>query len=319
MKPENITLYFKENGSDKVYQARLEQKGNGWVVNFAFGRRGTTLQTGAKTTLPVAFEKAKAIYDKLVREKIGKGYTPGADGTPYKQTGKEQCDTGLRCQLLNTVAEDQLNKLLDDNEHWLQEKKDGRRMLVRKEGADIDGINRSGLSAGLPASIIRAAKALPGPFVIDGECVGDKLFAFDLLSFNGEDLRPLPYAERLRRLNAVLRGNSPAIEIVETATTPANKRILFERFKAEKREGIVLKHCGAPYTAGRPNSGGSQLKFKFVATASFIVAKVNDKRSVALELFANRKERVSAGNVTIPPNAEIPKVGAVVEARYLYA
>jgi bifunctional non-homologous end joining protein LigD len=319
MKSENTTLYFREGNADKIYSASLEQKGNGWVVNFAFGRRGATLQTGAKTTSPVAYEKAKAIYDKLVKEKTGKGYTPGPDGTPYQHTGKEQCDTGIRCQLLNAIEESALNKLLDDHEHWLQEKKDGKRLLVRKDGTDIDGINRNGLSAGLSAPIVTAAKTLTGPFVIDGECVGDRLFAFDLLSFNGGDLRPLPYAERLRALSKLFHGKpDSAIELVETATTPANKRILFERLKAEKREGVVFKHCGAPYTAGRPNSGGSQLKYKFVATASLIVARINDKRSVALELYANKKERVSAGNVTIPPNAEIPKVGAVVECRYLY-
>ena len=320
MSPENITLYFREGGSDKVYQASLEQKGSGWLVNFAFGRRGTTLQTGTKTTSPVAFEKAKSIYDKLVKEKTGKGYTPGPDGTPYQHTDKEQRDTGLRCQLLNSIEESQLNKLLDDDDHWLQEKKDGRRVLVRKEGAEITGINRNGLSIALPAPVATVAKALEGSFVIDGECVGDKLFAFDLLSLNGEELRSQPYAERLRKLGKLFNGKpASAIEIVETATAPANKRILFERFKSEKREGVVLKKCGAQYVAGRPSTGGPQLKYKFYATASLIVARVNDKRSVALELFVNKKERVGAGNVTIPPNAEIPKAGAVVEIRYLYA
>ena len=320
MKPENITLYFKEGSSDKLYQASLEQKGSGWVVNFAFGRRGTTLQTGTKTATPVAFEKAKAIYEKLLKEKTGKGYTPGADGTPYQHTGKEQCDTGIRCQLLNAVEENAVNRLLDDPEFCLQEKKDGRRALVRKEGGEIDGVNRSGLSIALPTPIVAAAKALEGSFVIDGECVGDKLFAFDLLALNGEDLKPQPYAERLRQLGKLLQGKrEPAIEIVQTATSPVNKRILFERLKAEKREGVVFKQCAAPYTPGRPNSGGNQLKYKFYATASLIVAKVNDKRSVALELYANKKERIAAGNVTIPPNVEIPKAGAVAEVRYLYA
>jgi bifunctional non-homologous end joining protein LigD len=72
------------------------------------------------------------------------------------------------------------------------------------------------------------------------------------------------------------------------------------------------------YTPGRPNSGGPQLKFKFCATLSAVVAKVNARRSVEVRLF-NGKRWIACGNVTIPANHDIPKVGAVVEVRYLYA
>ncbi len=60
----------------------------------------------------------------------------------------------------------------------------------------------------------------------------------------------------------------------------------------------------APFSPGRPNSGGPQLKFKFVESASFIVSARNDKRSVGLGLFEGN-ELVSAGNVTIPPSIRI--------------
>jgi bifunctional non-homologous end joining protein LigD len=81
-------------------------------------------------------------------------------------------------------------------------------------------------------------------------------------------------------------------------------------------EGAVFKLASAPYAAGRPSSGGPALKFKFTTTGSFIVAKHNECRSVALKLF---RAKESCGNVTIPPNQPIPPVGAVVEVRYLYA
>ncbi len=71
-------------------------------------------------------------------------------------------------------------------------------------------------------------------------------------------------------------------------------------------------------SVGRPNSGGSQLKFKFVESASFIVTARNAKRSVTLGLFGGN-ELVGAGNVTIPPNHAVPTVGEVIEARYLHA
>ena len=79
---ENTTLYFKQGSSDKVYQAAIEPKDGGYIVTFAYGRRGATLTTGTKTQSPVNYDEAKIICDKLIREKTAKGYTPGEDGTP---------------------------------------------------------------------------------------------------------------------------------------------------------------------------------------------------------------------------------------------
>ena len=63
---KSVTLYFREGSSDKVYQACVEPGGGGFVVNFAFGRRGSTLQTGTKTAKPVDYQAALKVYDKLV-------------------------------------------------------------------------------------------------------------------------------------------------------------------------------------------------------------------------------------------------------------
>ena len=62
---EHITLYYRQGSSDKIYQAYIEESGGGFIVNFAFGRRGTTLQSGTKTATPVPFADAKKIFDKL--------------------------------------------------------------------------------------------------------------------------------------------------------------------------------------------------------------------------------------------------------------
>ncbi len=51
----------------------------------------------------------------------------------------------------------------------------------------------------------------------------------------------------------------------------------------------MFKEIDAPFSPGRPNSGGSQLKFKFVETASFIVVGINKARSVTLGLYGTGK------------------------------
>src|SRR5260370_11254804 len=108
---ETITLYYREGSSDKVYLASIEPKGELFVVNFAYGRRGSTLSTGAKTSSPVDYETAKRTYDKLVREKMAKGYTPGPDGTPYQHTDKEDRTTDILPQVLNPIDEKEVKRL----------------------------------------------------------------------------------------------------------------------------------------------------------------------------------------------------------------
>src|SRR4051812_38552012 len=73
-KLHNITLHFREGTSDKVYQAAIVQSGRGYVVNFAYGRKGKSLTTGTKTPSPINYDKAKDVYDKLIESKIAKGY-----------------------------------------------------------------------------------------------------------------------------------------------------------------------------------------------------------------------------------------------------
>ena len=126
---EQISLYYREGSSDKVYHANLDPKGNGWIVNFAFGRRGSTLQTGTKTSEPLAYDKAKKIYDKIVAEKMAKGYTPAAGGTPYVGTENAGKVSGLLPQLLNMIGDAELELLLNDSEHCGQEKFDGRHIM----------------------------------------------------------------------------------------------------------------------------------------------------------------------------------------------
>jgi len=52
MSRESVTLYYREGTSNKVYQAAIEERDSGYVVNFASGWRGATLQTGTKTPAP---------------------------------------------------------------------------------------------------------------------------------------------------------------------------------------------------------------------------------------------------------------------------
>jgi len=316
---ESITLYFREGSSDKVYQATIEPKDGGHVVKFAYGRRGSTLSTGTKTPTPVPYDQAKAVYDKLVKEKQAKGYTPGEDGTPYQHTEKASLATDIHCQLLNPITAEEAEYYLNHLEFVAQEKHDGRRLILRKQGEIVTGINRQGLITALPQTLTAGMRNYPGDITLDGEAIGDTFHAFDLLALGRSDWKDKPYLERLHRLLNVLSSfQHPNIRCVDTAYQTQEKRELFGILKAQGKEGVVFKHVDALYTAGRPSSGGPQLKYKFYESASFIVEKVNAKRSVSLQLKKDNA-LVPAGNVTIPPNQQIPAPGQIVECLYLYA
>ncbi len=317
---DNITLYYREGSSDKVYQCAIEPADEDrYSVTFAYGRRGSTLSTGCKTSSPVSYDEAKCIFDKLVREKMAKGYTPGADGTPYVGSNSAKQPSGLLPQLLNAIEEADIERRLRDAAYCAQEKFDGRRLLLRKLGALVEGINKKGLIVGLPEKVFQAFYLFPGDCVLDGESIGDVFYVFDLLELNGVDLRGQTYHQRLTALmNLLASVQQRVIRYVETAFTVAQKQRLLQQLKSASKEGIVFKRLDAPYTPGRPSSGGPQLKHKFCATLSAVVAKLNAQRSVEIRLIG-KDGWVTAGNVTIPSNHEVPRVGWVVEVRYLYA
>lgn len=320
---KQTTLYYREGSSDKVYHVSLEQNGSPehFLVRFAFGRRGSTLQTGTKTPAPVDYDTALRTFNQLIASKLAKGYSPGQDGTPYQHTGHEGRATGIYPQLLVAVADTHvLGHLLIDPLYCAQEKLDGKRLLIRKEGSTVTGINRRGLVVAVPESIAREAMRLSYDCLLDGEAVGDTLHVFDLLESGGIDHRKYPYVDRLSILAGLILEGSTAIQAVYTAQAAREKTSLYARLRQQFKEGIVLKNLTASYQPGK-TSGSSPvaLKYKFIESASFVVTLVHPtKRSVSLGLYSG-SEIVEAGNVTIPPSHEIPKPGSVLEVRYLYA
>ena len=316
----STSLFYQEGASDKVYHASVEAVRHGYyVVNFSYGRRGSTLQGGTKTQSPVTLDQAIKIYDKLILSKTAKGYKPSEDGgNTYKLLGNEGRDTGVRCQLLNAIGEEEAERLIRDPGYCAQQKFDGRRLLVRKRGDEITGINRRGLVIPIPDPVRHAVADIQGDVLLDGEAVGETYHVFDLLEYKGEDIRSRSCRYRWTLALAMIPLPCPALSVVETAFASGEKSAMLADLRETNAEGIVFKELDAPYSAGRPNSGGAQLKFKFVETASFVVSWVNDKRSVALELYDGNKS-IPVGNVSVPQNHEVPAAGEVVCCQYLYS
>ncbi len=312
-------LFYRDGGSDKVYHASINAQDGGFTVTFAFGRRGSALTVGTKTTAPVAWEKAQQIYDKLLAEKAGKGYTPDGTGALFAMTGLEGRRSGLHPQLLNSISEEAAEALLADPAWCLQEKFDGRRIMVAVTGGIPTGSNRKGLCVPLAQEVSDALAPLLD-CEMDGELLSDSYVVFDLLKSGETDCRAWPYRERYEALTVSVRASpTPALVVAETAWDAVGKWALYDRIAQAGGEGVVFKKADGQYVAGRPASGGSQVKCKFYATCTCLVTAQNDQRSVRLHLLDDAGKTVGVGNVTIPPNKALPAAGTLVEIRYLYA
>ena len=77
------------------------------------------------------------------------------------------------------------------------------------------------------------------------------LVVFDVLEFDGDDLRPLPLFERRGALHAHVTP-IPGVQIIEHVETQARR--CSGRLSTATHEGIVAKRMDAPYRAGPRNT-----------------------------------------------------------------
>jgi hypothetical protein len=90
------TLYCRQDGHDKVYQVWTTWEddaiyGRGWLVRFAYGRRGKALVEGVKGRAVSTEVSADYIANRLVNEKRAKGYSVG-DPLPHLLVPQRECN-----------------------------------------------------------------------------------------------------------------------------------------------------------------------------------------------------------------------------------
>ena len=320
---ERLDLECKSGSKDAVYHLQLEEVEGGFVVNYQNGRNGGTLTAGTKTKSPVTMDAAKKIFDRVAKEKLT-AQPPyvrmGGSGEAYQSIDSEMTErsTGLVPQLLNDVPDGSLEDLLRSDEFVGQAKIDGHRRMVRVTQEGAIGSNRRGLQVPLPACVAGSVRGVVCE--VDGELLGSRIFLFDLLSLGTRDLRGDGYEERKKVLDSIAGKFGAAVTVVALAVGEHQKRVLLDRTRELLQEGVVFKHVSAPYTPGRPNSGGSQLRFKHWKDCTVIVLGTNeDRRSVRMGVLDNAGTLVEVGSVTVPQNQAVPEAGALLDVKYLYA
>ncbi|OLC70053.1 MAG: DNA ligase D [Gemmatimonadetes bacterium 13_1_40CM_4_69_8] len=232
---------------------------------------------------------------------------------------------------------------------WLFELKlDGYRVRAAREAGEARLVTRNGhdIAFSFP-EIARALAALPYEgFIVDGELVVPDevgrpsfqrlqnrakvsralevrraavetpavLYVFDLLAFEGYDLRPLPLEKRKALLEQIVPRVGP---IKYLSHFEKDGEALYEQIVKMGLEGIVAKKADSPYRAGRsPN----WLKIRADRTDDFVVVgftRPKGSRSGfgALDLGAYENDKlVYAGRVGSGfTAAQLKEVSAVLE------
>jgi bifunctional non-homologous end joining protein LigD len=168
---------------------------------------------------------------------------------------------------------------------WMWEPKlDGYRVLVFLKNGKVSMLSRKGLELADDFPALAAELAKQGPdMILDGEVVAfDEagkpsfsamqnrsqnvvFYAFDLLHFNGVDLRKAPYEDRRRYLAQCLLP-SPRVQLVHTAEDGVE---LYAAALASGFEGVIGKRKQSRYEAGKRS--GAWLKVKSTKTEDFVV------------------------------------------------
>ena len=106
----SVRLWMKEGNSDKIYEVDLVDLERAdsdarYLVNFRYGRRGTSLRDGTKTPSPVTRSNAEKLFDSVVVSKINDGYRRiDGDAPPLTVADTGVAANGRDTELLKKLA-----------------------------------------------------------------------------------------------------------------------------------------------------------------------------------------------------------------------
>ncbi len=193
---------------------------------------------------------------------------------------------------------------------WVEEKYDGIRCQLHKQGDRVELFSRDlkRITGQFP-DLARAAQALPGDFIVDGELLawregralpfaelqkrlgrkGDDFFlgaeipvsisCYDLLWHDGRTLLKEPLSTRRTLLSSLLSTLNPQLSThytlapVQQASTAAEIEAAFLAARQRGNEGLMAKDPSSIYTPGRRGLAWLKLK-KAYATLDVVVVGV---------------------------------------------
>lgn len=218
-----------------------------------------------------------------------------------------------------------------EHTYWVEDKFDGIRAQLHYDGEQVRIYTRDLRDVtGQFADVVRHARALPSPVILDGEILAfdegrkltffdlqkrlgrkteDDLFesrsdvpviyrAFDLLWLAGESLLRRPLVERRRLLEGLVFPKGFEHTPITPVHSPAEIEAAFNAARLRHNEGLIAKDGASLYTPGRRGLAWLKLK-KQLATLDVVVTGAelgHGKRSAVLSdyTFAVRDDETGA-------------------------
>ena len=294
-----------------------------WMVLFVYGKPGR-IQGGTPGPL-MTKAAAEKEYDKKVKEKVGPHhYTPlpGLDFAPFVRyfkvplvlqdaihassgeagevgssaTASPAADERYAGCSVTDISLERFWQCAESSRFGTEEKVDGERSTLSFASPGLTAYNRNGVALyDLPDGALALLRLSELPFLIDGERMVNSAqkghyILFDLLEWQGQDIRTWPYLRRNETLQQAMHEASLIKEARPTPTlqqayanstvpglallTPVSGREEVQRLvtsiQQHKGEGMVVRDLTASYLA--PSAA---FKYKFTADMDAVVIGIN--------------------------------------------
>jgi len=327
---KSVYMHCNKGSSDKFYNIYVLAGEGKFEVIGEGGRTGSRPKEYPRGSYYTMADAAHVV-NGLIKEKLGKDYiitkhseefSYGSDlgdltylTHPSKLEAKEVETFRIFPQLLTPISVSEMLYYITNDQYIAQEKIDGQRIMIEVDFGKVTAYNRKACPVEIPEAMKDELAVLSKQIVLDGEKVGDMYYIFDMLEESFEDMTKWKYESRFSHLLEIMEDRIlHHIDLVPTAISIQQKQKLVEQLMEENKEGVVFKLKTSVHTAGR---GPEHLKCKFWSSATCSVTEINYKRSVGVSVQSG-DELVPVGNVTVPPNYDLPSIGDLVEVKYLY-
>jgi ATP-dependent DNA ligase len=223
----------------------------------------------------------------------------------------------LKPELLTEVPYSSLPKFISDDRYGIEEKYNGKRRTVVRDGNNVFSYSKDGGVRTLPARLVGRILSHPMPrFVIDCELMVDEtLKTFDAIILDDDLLGGDEYIERHKKLKLAFNKIS-WIEVAHLAVGTIEKTAFVQKLIEENAEGIVLRKLDAVYQQG---DSRQHKKIKFWRICDCVVISVGQNEKESARVGVWHKDRlIEVCGVSLIGKIQ-PVVGDVVEVKCLYS
>jgi ATP-dependent DNA ligase len=229
----------------------------------------------------------------------------------------------LMPELLQEEPISSIQKYIKDSRYGFQEKYNGKRRVIIRDGGYVYCLNKESEVRDLPRSL--AAKLLSHPldrFVLDCELMQDEsLKVFDALILGKHLLGGEEYTTRLDMIRTAF-GKFAYIEVASLVVTESEKRQFAQRLEGENAEGIVVRRLDATYKQG---DSRQHFKIKFWKTVDTVVISfertdaAGHPTSVNIGCYDKKGQLQRISGASLIGKDPSIRPGSVLEVKFLYS